>query len=292
MATSTISKVTPIRDAVDRLEWDVRVALSGFGPTTQGVYVLRCDGRIAFYRERVAGMPGPTFPRRTLTARWTNTERPRLHVPGEAIFQFATDVPRDALDEVERFREGGPLFARFEGKLALVFQKSEGQADWLGDLVRVLGDFHRSSSFDVCTDHLALRDDWCEEILTALRPPGRHLVEVCVPSAEASCERGQRALEHLRNAQRAFDDGRYADVLRAAYVVLDELVPLHNVASPRYGAFGHDRLREQMSETRKLCNPERHRTRDQFDSAPPDRLLAQHVLTVTASSCGVVLRRE
>src|SRR5688572_18551599 len=82
MGTHAIERIRAVRDAVDRIEFTVRVATDFFG-TPLHAFALHCDCVAAFYREPVPPltMLGPSAPRVTLPTRWTNrAQSARMHV--------------------------------------------------------------------------------------------------------------------------------------------------------------------------------------------------------------------
>ena len=104
-------------------------------------------------------------------------------------------------------------------------------------------------------------------------------------------ETATRALSHLAEARKTFDEGgRDGEVGRICYRALDELRKLADSIEERYGKFGKDRLVEQINDLKSLCNPERHGDAPHHDDLKFDRVLAQHVLAVTSSIAGVLLR--
>jgi len=72
--------------------------------------------------------------------------------------------------------------------------------------------------------------------------------------------------------------------------ILDELRKVADRIEERYGAFGRDRIVAQIKETKSLCDPERHGDAPHHDDLKFDRPLAQHVLAMTMSIAGVLLR--
>ncbi len=204
---------------------------------------------------------------------------------------MATDLPGGALDAIERFRESGRLFARFEGQLYYLTKGPliTGNAPWFDDLVAMLdGGTGRSPCQDIRSEPFEMRDRWCSEILSALRPPGRLLIEITLPAQHD--DGAQRAVAHLSDARRALDDGRYAEVARVGYRALDEISKLTGRVTERYGAYATARINDQIDKARSLCNPERHGSAPHHDGLEFDRPLAEHVLAVATSLVGIVLR--
>jgi hypothetical protein len=299
MGTIAIKSASAVRDAVDRLEWRVVTATDFFGSRIDRAFVIHWEGAIAFYRHAVpkgADMGSQTA-KLSLVARWTNRERSaRLHTPTEATFEFVTEIPGEALDRIEHFRDGGRLHARLEGKLFVIQEEREskktGHRPWIDDALRLMADYDRMPCVDLRSESFELtRDTWCTEILATLRPPGRFVVDVRVPIGQAHEDGAKRALDHIRDAQKTLDEGgRDGEVGRICYRALDELRKLVDGVEERYGKFGKERLIAQIKETKSLCDPERHGESPHHDDLKFDRPLAQHVLAVTSSIAGVVLR--
>jgi hypothetical protein len=206
-------------------------------------------------------------------------------------FEFATDIPSEALDRIEEFRSSARLYARIEGALTLVHRSQQsGPGGWYEGLAALMGDFNRVPAAEIRTEPLELtRDYWCRDVLAVLRPPGHHVIEVAIAQPLAKSKVGESALTHLAEAQHAFDEGRFAEVARVAYRALDELQPILDRVGDRYGAFGRDRIREESKALRSLCNPERHGEQSQHDGLSFDRVLALHVLVGAKNLVGLVL---
>ncbi|WP_437613331.1 hypothetical protein WMF20_11850 [Sorangium sp. So ce834] len=279
---------------MDYLEWQVRLATDFFGTKQDRAYALYWEGRASFSRDPIASslISAPGYPPMFLPARWTNRERAgRMMTPSEVVFEFVTDLPGDAFDRIERFRDSGRLYARIEGQLAVVRKEGyRASTQPFHDLAAVMwGD--RVPAADIRTEPFELtRDTWCQQILAVIRPPGRYVVEVATPTGSPVDETAKRALDHLAAAQRAFSEGHYSEVARVCYRALDELNQFGQKVDERYGKFGRDRILEQVKTIKSLCNPERHGSQPHHDGLEVDRILAQHVLATTSSLAGVVLR--
>lgn len=303
MSTTTIIAVTPIPDIVDRFEWTVRLGTGFWGLAPRRAYVLFWDGRIAFYLEPVpVGSMPAALPVRMLPTRWTNRDSTaRLFLPRETNFKFETDLPGNALQRLEEFRNGARLYARLEGKLVAAAQPEgiEREAaehsgvDSLGllrDLSDVMGEpGRRVHGTDIRSEPFELtRDFWCETVLGTLRPPGRVVLEFV--AGPPSQEQATAAAAHWREAQKALDHGRHEEVARLCARALEELNKLLDAIEVRYGRFGRDRLAEQIKSTKSLCDPVRHAERPHHDGLQVDLPLARHLLAVTASLIAVACR--
>ena len=296
MGSHHIKSCLAVRDAVDRLHWEVLISTSDL--SRDQAFVVHWEGCIVFAREQLPSNQGsaPSANRPTLPARWTNRENSsRLFGRGEVTFALVTDLPGDALQRIDSFRENGPLFARLEGKLVIVHQGpgigGKYERPWLDDVAEIMGRGNRGWTNNVIGEPFNLRDIWCTQVLATLRPPGRFFLEVRVPLGHPHEEAAKRAVAELAKAQKAFDEeGRYSEVARACYVALEELRKLADRIEDDYGKFARGRFLDQIKETMSLCDPERHADRPHHDGLVFDRTLALHVLAVTSSIAGVVLR--
>jgi hypothetical protein len=296
MGSHYIKSVVAVRDAIDRLEWDTRIS-APFGSAPS--FVVHWEGNVVFYKEPIAsnqGM-GPSFPRRALAARWTNRENAaRVLRPDESTFTFVTELPGDALDRIESFRDGGRLFARLEGTRFVVNRDpgfavpNQPKLPWLDDVADIMGRGNRPWTDNVWSEPFELREIWCTQVLATLRPPGRFVLDLQLPSASADGDTAKRALDHIANAKKTFiEGGRDGEVGRICYRALDELRKLADGVEARYGKFGRDRIIAQIKETKSLCDPERHGDAPHHDDLEFDRTLAQHVLAVTSSIAGLLM---
>lgn len=293
MARHIINNVQAVSDAVDRLVWEVDVGTDFFGTHYQLAYALFWDGQVVFWREPFppGNTPGPQTPRKNLAARWVNRDvSARMTVPNPRRFEFASDLPGDALDRLDDFREGGRLFARVEGKLVLVIAEPsrEGQGSVVNDMLFDLGQLMTSSnrlhSTAICTDPKELsRDTWGDAILAKLRPQGRHVLEVTIPIGSTAGDVAAVALQQQRAAQRAFDEGRYEETMRACAHVLDQINLLLNRADAAYGKLGLAHIGSQIVAAKSLCDAAHLAGKSGGDGVRADRTLAHHVLIVTSS---------
>ncbi len=295
MGMHVIENITVERDAVDRLHWRVCVATDFFGTWQDQAFAFQWEGVAAFYRGAPAGQ------RLQLAAAWANREQSaRMRTPGQTRFEFVTELSPNALDRIEEFRSGGRLHGRIEGKLFFVYRdgpegnsggsRVPGRVPWVTELVTQMNDFGRSMAADIRTEPFELtRDLWCQEVLGKLRPPDRYVLEVQVPLGTADGAAGRRALAHIDEARRAFDEGRWSEVARVCYRSVEELQQVMDRVEARYGSYARGRIREQAKELRSLCDPDRHGQRPSHDGLVFDRVLALHVLAMTRSLAGVVL---
>jgi hypothetical protein len=166
VGTTSIKRVTAVRDATDRLEWQVTMATDIFGVRMNHGYVLNWEGSVGLYRQPDPPRslrPSLQVARLGMQARWTNRhEAARLFIPTEKTFEFATDLPVEALDRVEAFRAGGRLFARLEGRVVIVFREGNGGATpWFDDALALISSESRVPCCDVFSDSYELtRDVW------------------------------------------------------------------------------------------------------------------------------------
>jgi hypothetical protein len=78
-------------------------------------------------------------------------------------------------------------------------------------------------------------------------------------------------------------------VARICFRALEALQKVPDTTEERYGAFGRERIKEQISYAMKLCNPERH-AKPSHEEIAFDRTLALHTLNTTISLTSVILK--
>lgn len=293
MVADTIEAVRAVRDAVDRLEWRVRLVAEWDRPQAE-LFILDWDGDIAFCTERVDPCSSSgRGPRLTLPARWLKHDRlPHVRASSETTCVFATALPRDALDRIESLRDGGRLFARLEGWVTIVRRREAvNPSGWLQGFVALAGDRQerrpmiRTESFELT------RDLWCTEVLATLRPPGRHVVEIACPAPTAGSG-NQSVTVLLAKAQRAFATHQTEETLRLAYLVLEELRPSYDKLHGRYGKLIRDRVEADLKALMAICNAERHSGKPEYVDCKTDYKLAQYVLIGTQNLAALVLGRS
>lgn len=193
---------------------------------------------------------------------------------------FRCDMGRDVLDGLERFRDGGRLYARVQGKFrALFFTDGATSQQMLHELLESYASHSRTLWLNVWGASLELtRDTWCGDVLEKLRPPGRFIFEAAIPVGTPSEDHGRRALEHLGEAQKAFDEGRYDETLRTAHKAGEALLNLNALVVRRYGENVQKALSSQVGALHRICHRERHDQVDASTLPAIDRALAQHVL--------------
>jgi hypothetical protein len=299
MRYGRITRVVPIAGAVDRLLWDVEFSPSFWG--TFGTRILLdWTGDLVFDKRPIPAnsMPPPGSPNWRLAGRWVNRERlTHVHPQQTYSIQIESDLPGDALDRLERFRDSGRLYVRVEAEVTVLLGgilepgvapdaiKSEyGFLLQLRNPSRSMRETFRTEAFELT------RDVWGYEILGALRPPGRFIFEATIPFGTAHEEVAKKGLAHLTESRKALDEGRYAEVARLCYRAIEELAKLSERIETQYGKYGKDRLLIQMKEVRSLCDPERHGSKPVSEDCVFDRPLAEHVLSSVMSFASVVLR--
>lgn len=93
-----LTQYLTVRDAIDRLEWRVRIGTDFFGINVTRVFLSQWHGCVRFFRETA-----PSAKSVTLHARWTNPERGRFLAPQEQLFDFASASGSTAITR-RRFR--------------------------------------------------------------------------------------------------------------------------------------------------------------------------------------------
>ncbi len=310
MGTTKINKVGAVKDAVDRLEWEVAVATDFFGPTSNQAFALAWDG----YVHLSDGLEGGRGLR--LLARWTNRcTAARFSMPGSINFTFATDLPSGVLDRIEDFRDGRRLHARLEGNLFVLYKTAindtkTDQEPWIDYACNLADNNNRQQlCTKVSSDSMELTHHlWCKEILEILRPPGHEILEVRLPSEPTNEEKAQRALNHLKEAQSAFDEGRYAETARLLYMASEALNELEDYINARFNARYASviikSIRDQKKSVRTICNLERHNQKQDSSVEVPnteqddnlkvkgdkiDRPMAHHLLISMKSLAAIYL---
>ncbi len=289
MGTHAVQQVVAVRDVIDRLEWRARIGTDFFGTNLARVFLSGWEGRVRFFRE--AAPSGKSI---TLRAYWLNPDRGRFFAPQEQVFHFATELPHAALDRIDEFRAAGRLFARLEGKMLLIQKMDspdERGVDWTQEVARFLGDPQRVISTDIVSEFFEIsRDAWCDEILGTLRTPGRHIIEVQAPAPSLANEGAAKVVSDLKEAQSAFDQGRWQEVARICYRALDELKGHVAAIEEHYGRHAKGRVLDQVKAIGSLCNPVRHADAPEHDGLQFDRALAHHVLIAASSLAGLVFK--
>ncbi len=299
MGTHTIEHVQPFCDAVNGIRWHVRIATDFLTTEPRRAYVLQWDGLVSLYRESVPSTTtvGADHPRLTLSTRWANRNwSSRVHSPSDVRFEFVTDVSHEALDAIEEFRASGRLYARIEGILIVIFRGlTDGVDNWAEGIKTLMGDNSSTHGQPIISEPLELtRDRWCAQILAMLRPPGRHVIEVQLPLASANDDNStaaKNAIMRLTEATEAFKYGRYSDVARISYQVLDELRKASAGIMDKYGMFAHKRINDELKALCSICNPTRHAEEPAHDGLSVDRALAQYVLVGSQNLAGLILSK-
>jgi len=246
-------------DAIDRLEWLVDFHVSMGDRRGE---LVSWDGRVLFSaKDRGQDL--------TLHARWVDCARlTDFYLASSHKLRLETDLPRDALDRIERLRSGGPLFARVQG--VLVVHMPSGPP----------------AHVSVETAPVALRDLWIGQVLATLRPPGRMLLELSIPPAPSD-EKAASVLARITEAQRLFDHGEYDSSIREAYVALEALL-LQTHKS--LGRFEGGELGKQINSLKTIANATRHTEQERHGGFRAGRDWAAHFLVTARSLCAVVFR--
>jgi hypothetical protein len=289
----SIKKVEPVLGLIPKLRFATTLRLDA-GPPRERLFIAKWIGEIGFtcHAEDADYPPGPK--KLVLNAHWeSEPEGSRLLSHSDKPSTFTCDLGPGILDAIERFRDGGRLFARLQGKLQVFFLKAH-DAPLESVLTEVLisaGNDRRTLWQELRGDPFELtRDAWCGEILSKLKARRRVVFEATLPEATALEEHGRRALDHLDKADGAFDDGRYEEAVRLAYMAAEALQQLSAAVEKRYGKLAQKSIANQTSALRTLCNPERHdESKVDADGHEIDRLMAMHVLASMRSLAAVYL---
>lgn len=232
-----------------------------------------------------------------LPARWLNRERvTRVDSRHEHSFVFETILTSEVLNRIDDFRNGSSIFARLEGEmLTLIVERTNedishpyNQPVKRTELWNQLSEFGRSLWGRVVSEPYELsRDFWSRQILGTLRPPGRVLIEMKLPSAGGQSAIASACLKHLGNAQSALDDLRLEEVAAHVHRALEETSKLDEVVKSRYGGLITQRLSEQRDALMEVAARPQPEPDASDGSLPPmTRSLAQHLLLSAWSLCG------
>lgn len=294
MIACQIKKVEPVTGLIPSLRFTTNIRIDD--PHTDArLFVAKWIGEIGFTKsqEPTNGM-SPTGPNKlVLPARWSSEPHAtRSWARSDTAATFECDVPPAVVDAIDRFRDGGRLFARVQGKLQIWPTGSPGTDvnEVLSNILGGITDPMRIIWFDIWGDSIELTHHvWCEEILPALRPPGRVVFEAVLPPSTPTEEHGRRALDHLDAAQRAFDEGRYEESARLVYKAGEALQPLGKAVESRYSEYTQRRVAEANSAIQALANSDRHDATKGGGRHDTDRLMAQHLITSMKSLAAVYL---
>jgi hypothetical protein len=296
MHTCDIQDVEVVSGLIPSLQWTVKLRLS-FGPEMQRLFPSRWMGEIAFTRQPEGeGSLSPTGPNKlVLPALWASeSEDPPFWSNSDYVQQFRCEMRPDILDGIERFRDGGRLYARVQGKVQ-VFRLGTDTTN-ANSILLALAKSYASIPRDLWhnvwgASYELTRDTWCGKLLGQLRPPGRIILEATIPAGIPTEVHGQKAVEYLDRARRAFDEGRYTESVRDTYQAGEALQQLNSVVAARYGEKIQKALSAQIGGLHQLCNLERHHQKhDPSQSMAVDRPLAQHALISLQSLIAVYLK--
>lgn len=266
---STKSRILAFRLAGDlqpEIEWDIDIEVTDLErEPPQKFTLLDWSGEVVFYKTPRQPNGYDTqrvhADRRRLPARLLPNLSRELSAIASSSVRFVLATPADAqvVERLETFRAAEPLHVRAEGTVATLL--------WPG-LEQQLGRGNTAVRSTVLTECLELpRDRWCEEFLPALLPPGRLVLE-----ADLSSEAPQIG-ERLKKARRAFYEGRYEDMVREIYVIMENV----RVKAPKAESDPEETaaLRRTWEGIRSLLNLYRHRNPS---VQPLDRATAKFIL--------------
>ncbi len=290
-----IKQVAAETGAIDSLVWTAEVRLD-FGPQAEQLFLLGWLGGVALYREPVASNSLPASGKLLLPATWeSHPDQTKVFSSSPLLMKLRTALPGDAFDRIERFRDGGRLYARFEGKLEyLALGPSDAARDQrIGALLACLAVGRNVIWRDIWGDSLELtRDVWAGTILPALRPPGRVILEAALPTLASDHDAAKRAFEYIAKAQASFDEGRYEPIGQAIFKALEALQTLYEHTERAYGAMIRGFVKNEVGALSAIANEVRHdEAKMQRPTSEIDRTLALHLITATKSVAAVILRK-
>lgn len=277
-----------------RVAWTFEATLH-WGTDSQA-RVVGVSGDVAIYREPCAAnsRPAETHPRTRLACRLQDGGRIIQTHPTD--FTVVTELPPWVLDDIESWRSGGQLYARFEGELFLlscgVNRDPRGGAVVGYPLLDQFGDGGRTVYQRLDSESLEIsRDRWCS-LLAVLRPPGRIALDLPLGGPSAVEGEPSATLDKLLKARAELDAGAYPNVVRLLYVVLEDLQATLNGTdglSARYGSRTKERILGNLKELKGLANCERHGGQG-AEPERADRDLANYVFAGTAALAAMLLR--
>lgn len=292
MTTCTIKKVEPALGLIPRLQFTTNLRFDA-GQAHERLFLAKWVGEISFTRTAEVGMQ-PLGPNKVvLPAKWASeADSSRALSHSDVAATFSCDLPPTILDSLESFRDGGRMFARVQGEFQVLFLDSYDASFEvvLTRLVEFLTNHQRVLWQRVWGDSIELtRDLWCTEILPRLRPPGRFVLEGSLPKTQAEEEHGRRALAHLMDADRAFDEGHYDEAARLVYKAGEALQQLGSAVEARYGELAQKAIARQNSALQALCHPERHDESKVNGGHDTDRAMAAHLITSMKSLASIYM---
>lgn len=266
---STKSRILNFRLAGDlqpEIEWDLDIEVTNLErEPPQKFTLLDWSGEIVFYKtpQQANGYDTQRVhaDRRRLPARLLpNLSHELSGIAGSSVrLVLATPADPHVMERLETFRAAEPLHVRAEGTVVTAL--------WPG-LDRQLARGSNALRATILTESLELsRDQWCEEVLPALLPPGRLVLE-----ADLSSEAPQIGPQ-LKKARRAFFDGRYEDMACEIYMIMENV----RVKAPKTESDPKETaaLRRTWDGIRSLLNLYRHRNPS---VQPLDRATAKFIL--------------
>lgn len=287
-----IKKIFAERGLVDSITVDIDITID-VNVGEQRVFLTRWDGVLAFYRSDVAEyQAGPKEGRVVLPAIWRPGEHDvRLVARTNRLMTFGVECPGDAFDRLERFRAGGRLYVRLEGRfqyLSLGRMRGDG-SDPIEAVLLSLVNPQRVLWMDIKGEALEIsRDRWIADVLNVLRDPSQVVLEAQLPVAHVDDDAARRALAEIVDAQADFDQGRYVPCAAAIYRAL-EAIQSCGARLERYGTFGARFALEQGKAARSAANECKRHDEAKLgrEPTPIDRALALHLLLTAKSLLGL-----
>jgi hypothetical protein len=176
-----IKQVEPVPGLIPMLRFTTSIRVDVGQPLTR-LFLTKWIGDVGLTTRPEGGGLMPPGPNKLmLPATWTSEpEGSRIFSGQDHVAVFMSAVTPQTLDAIERFRNGGRLFARLQGKLqAFLLGRHDAPRNIaLEELLTMLTDPGRGLWHNALSDTLELsRDLWCTDVLSVLRPPGRVMLE-------------------------------------------------------------------------------------------------------------------
>ena len=290
---NVIRSVVAEASVIDSLSWTVALQID-IGVATQRVFIPKWNARMVFHKNEMTPVTMPPRGPEVLELRaiWSSDVRDsRWFSRIDRNVEFRTELAGDAVERIERFRCGGPLFVRLESQAQVLVLPQGDAAEIASAIATAYTDPGRVIWVDVLSESLDARDIWLRNVIAVLRPPGRVLLEVAVPSCITDEPNAHRALAALEKADSEFSIGRYEEVANHVYKALEALQPLLHLVSSASGDMVRGRIKDQGSALAGIANEVRHdEAKLKRAVAKVDRALAQHLLISAKSLAAVIMR--
>lgn len=262
------------RDVFDRIELELALK----GPGWSNLQPTNFSLEVGFHRTSTHNQGrGGGENVRLLPARMIGDDHHNeLHRNSVSTMRCAIDLPPGGIDRLERFRDGGPLYARIVGGFAYIPVGDNPNGEY--QALRSLQGVGLNRSYSIYGKANRIDPEQWSDVLQVLRRERRLSIEVAIP-AKATPESLLSELEDRQKAaRRALENGSYAEVARIVFMMLEIMKNNPACVNERYSKSVCKHLNNMASGLRGVANLERHHHgTDGYDHV--DRALAVHLLT-------------